>query len=60
MLSLFLTPPGHWIYGLAYGRPGDTSKVAVDSEIRAFGFSPTGRSFVFATGSDISVFNRDA
>lgn len=27
-------------------------------EIRAFGFSPTGRSFVIATGADISIFAR--
>ncbi len=58
--SLFLTPPGHWLYGPAFDRPGDTTKLAVDSEIRAFGFSPTGHVFVFATGSEFSVFARTA
>ncbi len=58
--SLFLTPPGHGLYGSAFGRLGDTTKLATDSEIRAFGFSPTGRAFIFATSSDLSVFNRTA
>jgi len=62
--SLFLTPPGHWLYRTAQGgsdgSDDTTSKIATDSEIRAFGFSPTGRAFIFATGSDISVFNRAA
>lgn len=59
--SLFLTSPGHWLYGAAQGGSDETtSKVATDSEIRAFGFSPTGRAFIFATGSDISVFKREA
>lgn len=57
--SLFLTPPGHWLYGPAFSRPGDTTKLATDSEIRAFGFSPTGRGFVFATSSELTVFHRD-
>jgi hypothetical protein len=58
--SLFLTPPGHWIYGPAFNKPGTTTKLATDSEIRAFGFSPTGRAFIIATSSDLSIFNRNA
>jgi hypothetical protein len=57
--SLFLTPPGHWIYGPAFNMPGTTAKLVTEPEIRAFGFSPTGRSFIIATSSDLSIFNRD-
>ena len=58
--SLFLTPPGHWLYGPAFDRPGDATKLAIESKIRAFGFSPTGRAFIVATSSDLSVFSRNA
>jgi hypothetical protein len=58
--SLFITPPGHWLYGPAFSRPGNSTKITTDSEIRVFGFSPTGRAFIFATSSDLFVFNRSA
>lgn len=56
--SLFLTAPWQWIYGPAFGRPAVTTKLAIESEIRAFGFSPTGRAFILATSSDLTIFNR--
>ncbi len=31
--SVFLTPPGHWIYGHAFNKPGDTTKIISDSEL---------------------------
>lgn len=51
-VSLLLGGPWGWIYD------GKTPivKVAVEREIRAFGFSDTGESFVIATSSDLAVF----
>ncbi len=58
--SLFLTAPGQWLYDPAFGKPGETTKLATDSEIRACGFSPTGRAFILATSSDLTIFHREA
>lgn len=58
--SLFLTPPGHWIYDPAYKKlPLASTKVVTEYEIRAFGFSPTGKTLIFATGSDVTIFHRE-
>lgn len=47
---------------LLYKPPGTSdkkTKLAVNtSELRAFRFSPTGRSFVIATSSDVCIFSR--
>ena len=56
---LLLVPPGSWIYGENYGKPATFTKIAADLEVRAWGFSPTGRSLVQATSSDLTVFCRD-
>ncbi|MRG93420.1 hypothetical protein [Polyangium spumosum] len=56
--SLLLLPPGAWIYETRPGRSAEFTKVAVESEVRAWGFSPTGRSLVIATSSDVTVFGR--
>jgi hypothetical protein len=53
--ELFLCPPGEHLY------QGDNlTKIAVlPSELRAFGFSPTGRCLVVATASDVTMFARE-
>jgi hypothetical protein len=51
---MLLQYPGRSIYqGTEHG-----TKMFEDYEPRAFGFSETGRSFVIATGSDITLFAR--
>ena len=57
-VCLLLVAPGSWIYGEYYGKPADFTKVAVESEVRAWGFSPTGRSLVLASSSDFTIFGR--
>jgi len=57
--ELFLSPPGQTLLGSHADQPVDVSKLAnFSSEIRAFGFSPTGRSLIIATAADISLFRR--
>lgn len=55
---LVLVPPGSWIYGAAFGKAADFFKIFVGSEIRAWGFSPTGRSLVLATSSEVTIYAR--
>jgi hypothetical protein len=55
--------PAHSIILCAeYSWPYDLTKsiwkISVDSEIRAFGFSPTGKSLVLATSSDLFFWGR--
>jgi hypothetical protein len=54
-----LIPPGGDIYSEYLGRPILFTKVAVEREVRAWGFSPTGRSLVLATSSDLIVWGRN-
>ena len=56
--TLLLVLPGSWAYGDSFGKPADFAKVAVESELRAWGFSPTGKSLILATSSDLSIWNR--
>jgi hypothetical protein len=56
--SLLLMQPGSWIYETRPGRSAEFTKVAVESELRAWGFSPTGKSLVVATSSDVTIFSR--
>ena len=56
---LILVEPGSWLYGGLYGKPDNLWKVFADSEIRAQGFSPTGRSLVIATSSEIQIYARE-
>jgi hypothetical protein len=58
--SLLLVPPEADLYSEYLGRPAAFSKLAVESEVRAWGFSPTGRSLVLATSSDLTVWGRCA
>ena len=53
--TLLLCHP--WKHGY---KPGEFVKVAVDSVVRAWGFSPTGRSLVLATSSDVTLWSRSA
>ncbi len=55
---LLLTPPGHWIYGGVSSMGSNFYRLGSDSEVRAFGFSPTGRSLIIATGSDLTILTR--
>lgn len=55
---LFLSPPGHWALGPAFGKPGNVTRLPVFSELHAFGFSPTGNVMVVATSSDLDVYVR--
>jgi hypothetical protein len=55
---LIVSPPGQTMLWTAKGEEMHLTKLA-DYEIRAFGFSPTGRSFVLATSSDLLIFVRD-
>ena len=59
--ALLLTPPGSWLYENRAGRRRDFVKVpgAVGAELRAWGFSPTGRTLILATASDLTVFSRN-
>jgi hypothetical protein len=56
---LLLIPPGGDIYSEYMGRPAVFAKLAVESGVRARGFSPTGRSLVLATNSDLTVWARN-
>ena len=55
---LLLTPPGHWIYGDVPSMGSDFYRLGTESEVRAFGFSPSGRSLVIATGSDLAILTK--
>ena len=58
--SLILTPPGSWgVYGVLYDKPHEFTKVYEDSEVRAWGFSPTGKTLVLATSSDVTIYGRE-
>jgi len=56
--SILLVHPGSDLFGSLYSRPDEMSKIAEDSTIRAYGFSHTGKSFVIATSSDVTVYAR--
>jgi hypothetical protein len=57
--ELILAPPGQSMFWLPRGQLMRLTKLAgFVSEVRAFGFSPTGRSLVLATAADISIFGR--
>lgn len=56
--TLLLVPPGSWAYGDGFGKPANYTKVAVESELRAWGFSPTGRCLILATSSDLTCWYR--
>src|SRR5262249_38278311 len=57
---LFLSPPGHDVFGPSFGKPGDVTRLPAFFELRAFGFSPTGRAMVVATSGQLDIYRRDA
>jgi hypothetical protein len=56
--TLILVSPGSSILGKAFGEPTNYFKVYIASEVRAWGFSPTGKSLVLATSSDLRFWYR--
>ncbi|MGB3294868.1 MAG: hypothetical protein WBB01_17940 [Phormidesmis sp.] len=55
---LILLPPDSHLYGSVTGHSDIMTKIFEDSCIRAYGFSYTGRTFIIATTSDVTVFVR--
>lgn len=53
-----LSPPGQSSEYATLGRPTTIYRLQSDSTTRAFGFSPTGRSLVLASSSDIHMICR--
>jgi hypothetical protein len=56
---ILLVAPGSWLYGALYDRPDKFTKICQESEIRAYGFSPTGRALIIATSSDLTIYHRE-
>lgn len=56
--SLLLFEPSSDLLGSFYGKKHDFTKLAVESEVRAFGFSWSGRTLIVATSSEVKIFNR--
>lgn len=57
--QLFVSPPGHGMLWTPKGEKIRLCKLTgFITELRAFGFSPTGRTFVVATSSDVAMFRR--
>lgn len=57
--TLLLVQPGSWVLGDGFGKPAHCTKVAVESELRAWGFSPTGRSLVFASSDTLTCWRKE-
>lgn len=57
--EIILSPPGQTMLWCPADQSVKLHKLAgFATELRAFGFSPTGRCFVVATAADISIFSR--
>jgi hypothetical protein len=56
---LILVEPGSWLYGGLYDKPDNFWKIYSDFEIRAQGFSSTGRTLVIATSSELIIYARN-
>ena len=56
--NILLVEPGSSLYGSTYEKPDVFHKIACESEIRALGFSYTGRVLIMATTSDIAIYAR--
>lgn len=55
---ILLLEPGSDLYGMTWNRPDNFTKIDQQATIRAYGFSYTGESFIIATSSDLSIYNR--
>lgn len=57
--ELILSPPGQTMLWTPRGEPMQLTRLAgFVTEVRAFGFSPTGETLVIATASDLAIFRR--
>jgi len=56
--EVLLFSQGSWLYGSLHGRPDTFVKLASESELRAAGFSYSGKSLVIATSSEVVIFGR--
>ena len=55
---ILLVEPGSDLYGMTWNKPDNLAKIDQQATIRAYGFSYTGQSFIVATSSDVSIYNR--
>ncbi len=56
--TLLLVAPGSWVFGASFNKKAEMTKVSVDSEVRAWGFSSTGHSLILAVSSGVQIFSR--
>ncbi len=57
---LLLVHPGSSLYGSRVNRPDHFTKIAKVLSLHAYGFSPTGKSLIIATSSDVTIYHREA
>ena len=55
---LLLIHPGSCLYGSRSNHPDHFTKIGYELELRAYGFSPTGKSLIIATSSDVTIYHR--
>lgn len=55
---IFFVEPGSDLYDMTYNRPDNFTKIEQRENIRAYGFSYTGNTFIIATSSDLIIYNR--
>lgn len=55
---LLLLKPGSWLHGAECNRPSSFHKLAIESEVRAFGFSYSGQTLVIATSGEVVIYRR--
>lgn len=56
---LLLVEPDSWLNGAHHNRPSNFHKLAIASELRAFGFSYSGLTLIIATASDVTLYRRE-
>lgn len=57
--ELLMLEPFASLFDFLQQKPSRFHKIAVESELRAFGFSYTGRTLIVASSSDVLIFGRD-
>ncbi|AZD09391.1 hypothetical protein C4K26_3996 [Pseudomonas chlororaphis] len=55
---LLLLKPGSWLHGADCNRPSSFHKLAIEYDVRAFGFSYSGQTLVIATSGDLVIYRR--
>lgn len=55
---LLLLKPGSWLHGAECNRPSSFYKLAIECEVREFGFSYSGRTLVIATSGEVVIYRR--